>query len=102
MSLKPHQYMGQPSPYENDDDSSLNESDDEQIVAVMSDDRFEQQVKDLIHSIVAGQYTMEAALFNIQQIKHGCSKSNDACQNAILPAVLTEISNLMTEDMKTK
>jgi len=45
---------------------------------------------------------MEAALFNIQQIKHGCSKSNDACQNAILPAVLTEISNLMTEDMKTK
>ena len=41
MALKPHQYMGQPSPYENDVDSSLNESDDEQIVAVMSDDRFE-------------------------------------------------------------
>ena len=60
-------------------DSSLNESDDEEIVAVMSDDKFEQQVNDLIRSIVAGEYTMDAALFNIQQIKHGFSKNNDAC-----------------------
>ena len=46
--------MGQPSPYHYDEDSSINESDDEQIVAVMSDDRFEQQVKDLMHSIISG------------------------------------------------
>ena len=32
--------MGVESPYAADSDSSLNESDDEQIVAVMSDDKF--------------------------------------------------------------
>jgi len=31
----------------------------------MSDDKFEQQVNDLIKSIVTGDYTMDAALFNI-------------------------------------
>lgn len=40
MAMEAHQYMGQPSPYDDADDSSLNESDDEQIVAVMSDDKF--------------------------------------------------------------
>ena len=29
MQLENHQYMGEPAPYENEDDSSLNESDDE-------------------------------------------------------------------------
>lgn len=65
MQLENYQYMGEPAPYENEDDSSLNESDDEQIVAVMSDDKFQQQVSDLIKSIVAGEYTMEAAMINI-------------------------------------
>lgn len=99
MQMEPHQFMGQPSPYDDSDDSSLNESDDEQIVAVMSDDKFVQQVKDLIHSIVTGDYTLEAAKINIQQIKHGFSKGNDACQNAILPAILSEIATLMTPGM---
>ena len=31
----------------------------------MSDDKFQQQVSDLIKSIVAGEYTMEAAMINI-------------------------------------
>ena len=65
MVLAQHQFMGQPSPYADSDDSSLNESDDEQITAVMSDDKFDQSVKDLIRSIVKGEYTMEAALINI-------------------------------------
>ena len=71
--------MGQPSPYDDEDDSSLNESEDDEIVAVMTDDKFYQQVNDLIHSIMAGEYTMDAALINIQQIKHGFSKNNEAC-----------------------
>ena len=41
MNLKPHQFMGSQSPYENEEDSSLDESDDEMNVAVMSDDMFE-------------------------------------------------------------
>ena len=45
---------------------------------------------------------MEAGLINIQQIKHGFSKSNDACQNTIVPAVLSEIAALMTNEMKQK
>ena len=94
--------MGQPAPYDDDEDSSLNESDHEEIVAVMSDDKFEQQVNDLIRSIVTGEYTMDAALFNIQQIKHGFSKNNDACQGVIVPALLSEVANLMTEDMSNK
>ena len=32
--------MGQPSPYDDEDDSSLNESEDDEIVAVMTDDKF--------------------------------------------------------------
>lgn len=64
--------MGQPSPYDNEDDSSLNESDDEQIVAALSDEKFLQQVTELIRLILSKEYTMEAALINIQQIKHGC------------------------------
>ena len=42
MVLLPHQYMGQPGPYEHESDSSLGESDDEQIMAVMDDDKFQQ------------------------------------------------------------
>ena len=45
---------------------------------------------------------MEAALINIQQIKHGFSKSNDACLSSIVPALLSEIASLMTEEMKQK
>ncbi len=32
----------------------------------MSDDKFVQSVVDLIKSISSGEYTMEAALFNVQ------------------------------------
>ena len=71
--------MGSQSPYENEEDSSLDESDDEQIADIMTDDMFEQQVTDLMHQIVSGKLEMTAALINIQQIKHGFSKSNDAC-----------------------
>ena len=94
--------MGAAAPYENEDDSSLNESDDEQIVAVMSDEKFLQQMNDLIRSIFTGEYTMDAAKFQIQQIKHGFSKSNDACQGAILPAILNEISNQMNLEMNNQ
>ena len=45
---------------------------------------------------------MEAALFNVQQIKHGFSKSNDACQGAILPAILNALAASMTESMTKK
>ena len=33
--------MGSQSPYENEEDSSLDESDDEQIADIMTDDMFE-------------------------------------------------------------
>ena len=92
--------MGQPSPYDDEDDSSLNESEDDEIVAVMTDDKFYQQVNDLIHSIMAGEYTMDAALINIQQIKHGFSKNNEACLGAILPAILNEVADMMNDGMK--
>lgn len=45
---------------------------------------------------------MEAALFSVQQIKHGFSKSNDACQGAILPALLNTLATMMTEGMTKK
>jgi len=44
----------------------MDESDDEQIVAVMSDDNFAKSITDLIKSIISGDYTMDAALFNVQ------------------------------------
>ena len=94
--------MGAAAPYENEDDSSLNESEDEQIVAVMDADRFLIQVNELIRSIVSGEYTMDAALFNIQQIKHGYSKTNDEIIGAILPAILNEISNQMNIEMNNQ
>jgi len=65
MALEAHSYMGEPGPYEQASDSDMAESDDEQIVAVMSDDKFLQQVNDLIRSIISGEQTMEAALFNV-------------------------------------
>ena len=65
IRLKDHQLMGQPSYYERDDDSSLNESDDEQIVANLSDEKFLLQVTELVRPILTGEYTMEAALINI-------------------------------------
>ena len=68
----------------------------------MSDDKFQQQVKDLMKLIINGEYTMDAAQFNVQQIKHGFSKSNDECQGAILPALLSELSEMMTEGMTKK
>ena len=40
MQLDDYQYMGQIKPYDDETDSSLNESDDEQIVDVMSDEKF--------------------------------------------------------------
>ena len=40
MQLEDYQYMGNIKPYDDEDDSSLNESDDEQIVDVMSDEKF--------------------------------------------------------------
>ena len=40
MQLDDFQYMGHQKPYDDEDDSSLNESDDEQIVDVMSDEKF--------------------------------------------------------------
>ena len=57
-------------------------------------------MNDLIHSIMAGEYTMDAALINIQQIKHGFSKNNEACLGAILPAILNEVTDMMNDDMK--
>lgn len=58
--------MGQPAPYQYESESDLAESDDEQIVAVMSDDKFDHQVAEIVHSIIEGDYSMEAGLFNIQ------------------------------------
>jgi len=65
MFLDAHRYMGAPGPYLQDSDSSLGESDDEQIMQVMDDDKFKQQVVDLIRLIISGEYTMDAALFNV-------------------------------------
>ena len=71
-------------------------------MAVMSDDKFQQQVRDLIKSIIMGDYTMEAAQFSLQQIKHGYSKSNQDIQGTILPALLSELASMMTEGMSKK
>ena len=49
---------------------------------------------------MAGEYTMDAALINIQQIKHGFSKNNEACLGAILPAILNEVADMMNDGMK--
>ena len=45
---------------------------------------------------------MDAAIFSVQSLKHGFSKSNDACQAAILPAILRETAALMTPEMTKK
>ena len=100
MQLDDYQYMGQHKPYDDETDSSLNESDDEQIVDVMSDEKFRQQVRGLIKQTLSGEYTMDAASITIQQIKHGFSKNIEACLSAILPSILNELSSQMTTDMK--
>jgi len=65
MILEAHSYMGQPGPYQQESDSDLAESDDEQIVAVLSDDKFSQEVKELIKFVINGQQTMETALLSV-------------------------------------
>lgn len=105
LQLKPGQFMGQPPPYAamaDDSESGLEESDDDLIQDGMDDEKFTELVQGYVHAIVDKKYSMDCTLINMRQIKHGYSKDNFACQNAIFPAVFSELSKVVSDSATAK
>lgn len=95
--------MGEPNPYKSlqdcQDESDLeDDSDDDLIKEEMSDEQLQSTVNDIVTQIFeSGSYTVDIALINLKQIKHGYSKDNFECTNAIYPAMLNYMcQNLLT------
>jgi hypothetical protein len=80
------------------------DSDDDLIKEEMSDEQLQGTVNDIVTQIFESQsYTVDIALINLKQIKHGYSKDNFECTNAIYPAMLNYMcQNLLTASMKNK
>lgn len=69
----------------------------------MSDERLNSAVQDMVKQIFESTYTVDLALLNLKQIKHGYSKDNFNCTNAIYPAILSYFGqNIMTVGMPMK
>lgn len=89
--------MGEPSPYKtgvfDSQESDLeDDSDDDLIVEEMSEERLNSNVTEMVKQIFESSYTVEVALINLKQIKHGYSKDNFHCTNAIYPAMLNYVA----------
>jgi len=66
----------------------------------MSEEKLKSLVVEMVKQIFESSYTVDVALINLRQIKHGYSKDNFECTNAIYPAILNYIgSNLMKPGM---
>ena len=69
--------MGQCSPYKpgqvrglNEEDSSLDESDEDIYEDEMSDENFKALVVDMVRQITESSYSVDCAMINLLQIKH--------------------------------
>lgn len=109
MKLQTYQRMGEPSPYKTGvwdaEESDLEEdSDDDLIQEEMSNDQLQSTINDIVKQIFESQsYTVDVALINLKQIKHGYSKDNFDFTDAIYPAMFNYIStNLLKADFKNK
>lgn len=89
LKLEPHQYMGQPMPYEDEDESDLEESEDDEEFDMMTDKAFRTSVQESVTQIIQNDLSIDCALINMKEMKHGYSKNDQLCQAAIYPAVLS-------------
>lgn len=93
--------MGQKSPYQNNEESDLEESDDDLVADEMDEEKFAHLVTDYIRQVLEEDYSMDCTLINVRQLKHGYSKHNSDCCNAIYPALFnymaTRVDNSMSK-----
>lgn len=69
----------------------------------MTDEHLHVTVSEIVKQIQESSYTVDVALINLKQIKHGYSKDNFDCTNAIIPAIFGYAGqHLMTTAMKAK
>lgn len=102
LKLEPYQYLGQQTPYANEEESDIEESDDEEFFEGVSNSQFRDFVKSQVKQILQSQYTMECALVDIKRMKHTYSKGDQLCQAAIYPTVLEVLYDKITDGMKQK
>ena len=100
LKLEPHQFFGQQTPYANEEESEIEESDDEEFFEGVSNSQFREFVKSQVKQILQSQYTMECALVDIKRMKHTYSKGDQLCQAAIYPTVLEVANDKITDGMK--
>lgn len=71
------------------EESDLEDTDEDLIQEEMTDEHLQVTVNEIVKQIQESSYTVDVALINLKQIKHGYSKDNIDCTNAIINAVFT-------------
>ena len=102
LKLESYQYMGQETPYANEEESDLEESDDEDEFENMTDRDFKNTVIKTVTQIMQKEYDVDCALINMNEMRHAYSKNIQTCAAAIYPAVFGLLNTMIEPSMKQK
>lgn len=89
------------------EESDLEDTDEDLIQEEMTDEHLQVTVSEIVRQIQESSYTVDVALINLKQIKHGYSKDNIDCANSIINAIFTyagqhQINTAMKAKEKTQ
>lgn len=102
MELKKYQFIGQAAPFNDQQESDIDESDDEMFVKEMSNKKFIEMIREQVRQIFAKENSIDVTLLNMRSWKHEYDKDHTVYLGAILPAVFNEVALKSTPEMSKK